>query len=164
MRYRLQRARRQVRADLRRCLRRSGPQRGRQPHRRVNRSTLGLAMIGDLNEAAPTAQMVSATGRFLRWRLGLARLSPVGTSARGPLLRRQQVRGGGQSPTYRRSPLTATSTTPTAPACTATRRSPPIRATPPAAHRSSPVRPSPDPGSTDPVVAPAPVPTAPSAR
>ena len=34
-----------------------------------NKETLGVSMIGNLEEVPPTAAMVSATGKFLRWRL-----------------------------------------------------------------------------------------------
>ncbi|MBN0971045.1 MULTISPECIES: N-acetylmuramoyl-L-alanine amidase [Gordonia] len=45
-----------------------------------NKETLGVSMIGNLEEAPPTAAMVSATGKFLRWRLGKAGLNPAGTA------------------------------------------------------------------------------------
>ena len=45
-----------------------------------NQSTVGVSLMGNLDQVGPTAQMVSAAGRFLRWRLGKAGLSPVGKS------------------------------------------------------------------------------------
>lgn len=45
-----------------------------------NKETLGVSMIGNLEEVPPTAAMVSATGKFLRWRLGKAGLNPAGTA------------------------------------------------------------------------------------
>lgn len=45
-----------------------------------NQSTVGVSLMGNLDQVGPSAQMVSAAGRFLRWRLGKAGLSPVGTS------------------------------------------------------------------------------------
>ncbi|MCR5978855.1 N-acetylmuramoyl-L-alanine amidase [Gordonia jinghuaiqii] len=45
-----------------------------------NKETIGVSMIGNLEEVPPTAAMVSATGRFLRWRLGKAGLNPAGTA------------------------------------------------------------------------------------
>ncbi|WP_439031120.1 N-acetylmuramoyl-L-alanine amidase [Gordonia terrae] len=45
-----------------------------------NKDTVGVSMIGNLEEVPPTAAMVSATGRFLRWRLGKAGLNPAGTA------------------------------------------------------------------------------------
>lgn len=45
-----------------------------------NKETVGVSMIGNLDEVPPTAAMVSATGKFLRWRLGKAGLNPAGTA------------------------------------------------------------------------------------
>lgn len=45
-----------------------------------NKETVGVSMIGNLEEVPPTAAMVSATGKFLRWRLGKAGLNPAGTA------------------------------------------------------------------------------------
>ena len=47
-----------------------------------NQSTVGVSLMGDLDQTGPSAQMISAAGRFLRWRLGKAGLSPVGKTQR----------------------------------------------------------------------------------
>ena len=129
-----------------------------------NRSTLGLAMIGDLNEAAPTAQMVSATGRFLRWRLGLARLSPVGTSAlEARYFADSKFAAGSVAdvPTIAaHSDLNHTD----CPGLYGDEALTSIRAIAAGGTPIVPVRPSPTRAAPTPVVAPAPVPTAPSAR
>ncbi|MFW0786251.1 N-acetylmuramoyl-L-alanine amidase [Gordonia sp. CPCC 206044] len=43
-----------------------------------NKSTVGVSMIGNLDEVAPTTPMVSSVARFLRWRLGKAGVNPAG--------------------------------------------------------------------------------------
>ncbi len=45
-----------------------------------NKSTVGVSMIGNLDQAAPSAAMVSAVARFLRWRLNRAGVNPAGTA------------------------------------------------------------------------------------
>jgi hypothetical protein len=42
-----------------------------------NKSTVGVSMIGNLDEVAPSTAMVSAVSRFLRWRLGKAGVNPA---------------------------------------------------------------------------------------
>ena len=43
-----------------------------------NQDTLGLALLGNLNEVAPTPDMLNGAGTFLGWRLRLAGLDPNG--------------------------------------------------------------------------------------
>lgn len=43
-----------------------------------NEDTVGLAMMGDLNQIAPTPEMVQSVGNFLGWRLKVAQLDPRG--------------------------------------------------------------------------------------
>ncbi|AZG46874.1 peptidoglycan recognition protein family protein [Gordonia insulae] len=45
-----------------------------------NKSTVGVSMIGNLDQVAPTTPMVSAVARFLRWRLGKAGVNPASVS------------------------------------------------------------------------------------
>ncbi|MET9202662.1 N-acetylmuramoyl-L-alanine amidase [Gordonia sp. NPDC003585] len=45
-----------------------------------NKSTVGVSMIGNLDQTPPTGAMVAAVARFLRWRLGKAGLNPGGTA------------------------------------------------------------------------------------
>ncbi|MEP9395430.1 N-acetylmuramoyl-L-alanine amidase [Gordonia sp. VNK1] len=45
-----------------------------------NRDTVGLSMIGNLDEIAPSGPMIASAGRFLKWRLNLAGLNPAGTA------------------------------------------------------------------------------------
>ena len=46
-----------------------------------NKDTMGLSLMGNLNEMAPTPEMLNAAGSFLGWRLRLAGLDPRGTGS-----------------------------------------------------------------------------------
>ena len=46
-----------------------------------NENTMGLAMMGNLNEVQPTPEMINAAGNFLGWKLRLAGLDPNGQSS-----------------------------------------------------------------------------------
>ncbi|SIS21210.1 N-acetylmuramoyl-L-alanine amidase [Williamsia sterculiae] len=43
-----------------------------------NKNTVGVAMLGDLNDVAPTTAMINSVGNFLGWRLRQAGLDPGG--------------------------------------------------------------------------------------
>ncbi|MGK2259194.1 peptidoglycan recognition protein family protein [Gordonia polyisoprenivorans] len=45
-----------------------------------NKNTVGVSMIGNLDEVAPSGQMLAAVGRFLKWRLNRAGLNPGATA------------------------------------------------------------------------------------
>ncbi|MGU3291410.1 N-acetylmuramoyl-L-alanine amidase [Williamsia sp. M5A3_1d] len=45
-----------------------------------NRDTVGVAMLGNYNDVAPTAEMIRSVGSYLGWRLKLAGLDPKGTA------------------------------------------------------------------------------------
>lgn len=45
-----------------------------------NKDTVGVSMIGNLDEVAPSGPMLASVGRFLKWRLGRAGLNPAGTA------------------------------------------------------------------------------------
>ncbi|WP_244332583.1 N-acetylmuramoyl-L-alanine amidase [Gordonia polyisoprenivorans] len=45
-----------------------------------NKNTVGVSMIGNLDEVAPSGQMLAAVGRFLKWRLNRAGLNPAATA------------------------------------------------------------------------------------
>ncbi|MDL9937638.1 N-acetylmuramoyl-L-alanine amidase [Gordonia sp. ABSL1-1] len=45
-----------------------------------NKATVGLSLMGNLDQVPPTAAMISAASRFLRWRLGKAGLNAGGTA------------------------------------------------------------------------------------
>ncbi|GAC70979.1 peptidoglycan recognition protein family protein [Gordonia soli] len=45
-----------------------------------NKETVGVSMIGNLDQVAPSPEMVSSVGKFLRWRLGKANV-PAGGNA-----------------------------------------------------------------------------------
>ncbi|MDY6808164.1 MAG: peptidoglycan recognition protein, partial [Actinomycetota bacterium] len=42
-----------------------------------NKNTVGVSMIGNLDEVAPTTPMISSVANFLRWRLGKAGVNPA---------------------------------------------------------------------------------------
>ncbi|CAM2917033.1 uncharacterized protein with LGFP repeats [Williamsia muralis] len=46
-----------------------------------NKDTMGLSLMGNLNEMAPSPEMLAAAGSFLGWRLRLAGLDPRGTGS-----------------------------------------------------------------------------------
>ncbi|MYR07507.1 N-acetylmuramoyl-L-alanine amidase [Gordonia sp. SID5947] len=45
-----------------------------------NKSSIGVSMIGNLDQVAPTPPMISSVARFLRWRLGKAGVNPSSTT------------------------------------------------------------------------------------
>lgn len=45
-----------------------------------NPDTVGVVMLGNLNDVPPTPAQIESTGRYLGWRLGLAGLNPTGTA------------------------------------------------------------------------------------
>ncbi|MGW0039621.1 peptidoglycan recognition protein family protein [Gordonia sp. NPDC003376] len=45
-----------------------------------NRNTVGVSMIGNLEEVTPSGAMLASVGRFLKWRLSKAGLNPAGTA------------------------------------------------------------------------------------
>ncbi|WP_307851872.1 N-acetylmuramoyl-L-alanine amidase [Williamsia sp. CHRR-6] len=45
-----------------------------------NRETVGVAMLGNYNDIAPTPELIRSVGSFLGWRLRLAGLDPKGTA------------------------------------------------------------------------------------
>ncbi|MGZ8177547.1 N-acetylmuramoyl-L-alanine amidase [Williamsia sp. SKLECPSW1] len=45
-----------------------------------NRDTVGVAMIGDYNDVAPTPDLIRSVGSYLGWRLKLAGVDPNGTA------------------------------------------------------------------------------------
>ncbi|WP_420714172.1 peptidoglycan recognition protein [Gordonia sp. SL306] len=45
-----------------------------------NKATVGVSMIGNLDQVAPTPAMISSVARFLRWRLGKAGVNGLGSS------------------------------------------------------------------------------------
>lgn len=45
-----------------------------------NKNTVGVSLIGNLDEVAPSGPMIASAGRFLKWRLNQAGLNPAGTA------------------------------------------------------------------------------------
>jgi len=45
-----------------------------------NPDTVGVVMLGNLNDVPPTPAQIESVGRYLGWRLGLAGLNPTGTA------------------------------------------------------------------------------------
>ncbi|MGC5257933.1 peptidoglycan recognition protein family protein [Gordonia sp. DT218] len=45
-----------------------------------NKATVGVSMIGNLDQVAPTPAMISSVARFLRWRLGKAGVNGLGSA------------------------------------------------------------------------------------
>jgi uncharacterized protein with LGFP repeats len=46
-----------------------------------NKDTMGLSLLGNLNEVAPTPEMIASAGSYLGWRLRLAGLDPRGSGS-----------------------------------------------------------------------------------